>query len=100
MAEVMAGAGGAIAIATATSTATAIAQAVATSIATAVAGISIAFGYVVGTTLRGFGEFLRGIGEKIMEMVRDVVSLMMRLVMEKPEIGVTGLIMALYLLAG
>jgi hypothetical protein len=96
----MAEVGGAVAIATASSTATAVAQAIATSIATAVAGISIAFGYVVGSTLKGFGEFLKGIGEKIMELVKDAVNMMMRLVMEKPEIGVTGLILAIYLLAG
>jgi hypothetical protein len=96
MAEAV-GAGTAVAIATAQ--ATSIASAVANAVATATAGIAIGFGYAGGQAIREatgtFRDFARSLTETILGMIRGYFNLLS----EKPEVGLTGTLLAIYLLA-
>jgi len=96
MAEAV-GAGTAIAIAT--SQATSIASAVANAVATATAGIAIGLGYAGGQAIREATGTIRDMSKGVVGMMFDFIKSYFRLMTEKPEVGLTGTILAIYLLA-
>ncbi|MEM2446487.1 MAG: hypothetical protein QW734_07500 [Candidatus Bathyarchaeia archaeon] len=95
MAEAVAG-GTAIAIATAQ--ATSIASAIANAVATAAAGISIGLGYAGGQAIREASGSIRDLSKSVIGTVLRVLREYFRLITEKPEIGLTGTILAIYLM--
>jgi hypothetical protein len=96
MAEAV-GAGTAIAIAT--SQATSVASAVANAVATATAGIAIGMGYAGGQAIREGTGVIRDVSKGIVGTILGLIREYFRLISEKPEVGLTGTILAIYLLA-
>ena len=96
MAEAL-GAGTAIAIAT--SQATSVASAVANAVATATAGIAIGVGYASGQAVREASGAIRDMSKGMVNTVLGMLREYFRLISESPEIGLTGTILAIYLLA-
>jgi len=84
----------AIAIAQATSIASAIANAV----ATATAGISIGLGYAGGQAIREASGAVRDLSKGVIGTVLGILREYFRLITEKPEVGLTGTILAIYLM--
>ncbi|MEM1542900.1 MAG: hypothetical protein QXV82_09755 [Ignisphaera sp.] len=95
MAEAVAG-GSAIAIASAQ--ATSVASAIANAVATATAGISIGLGYAGGQAIREVSGSVRDLSKGVIGTVLRVLREYFRLITEKPEIGLTGTILAIYLM--
>lgn len=87
-----------VAIAVATSQATSIASAVANAVATATAGISIGLGYAGGQAIRELSGSARDLGRGSINTVFRVMREYFRLITEKPEVGLTGAILAIYML--
>ena len=96
MAEAV-GAGTAIAIAT--SQATSVASAVASAVATATAGIAIGIGYAGGQAVREATGVIRDMSKGVINVILGMFRNYFRLMTEKPEVGLTGTILAIYLLA-
>lgn len=96
MAEALAGAGAsAIAISSASSAATAVASAV----ATATAGIAIGFGYASGQAINQATGIIRDTTNSLLGIAKDLLTHYAKLITEKPEVGLTGTLLALYLMA-
>jgi len=96
MAETV-GAGTAIAIAT--SQATSVASAVANAVATATAGIAIGMGYAGGQAIKEATGTIRDMSRGVIGTILDMLKSYLHLMASKPEVGLTGTLIALYLLA-
>jgi hypothetical protein len=96
MAEAL-GAGTAVAIAT--SQATSVASAVANAVATATAGIAVGVGYAGGQAIKEATGTIRDMSKGVIDLLLGMIKEYFRLINEKPEVGITGTILALYLLA-
>jgi hypothetical protein len=88
------------AIAIATSQATSVASAIANAVATATAGIAIGLGYAGGQAVKEATGAIRDMSRGVIDLLLGMVREYFRLINEKPEVGLTGTILALYLLAG
>ena len=95
----MSEAGSATAIAVATSTATAIATAVAQAVSTIVASITISFAFVSGKTIEAVGNVAKEIGREVASRAGKIVSRAVRTFLANPEIGLTGFVLAVYLMS-
>lgn len=90
--------GGATAIAIASAQATSIASAIANAVATATAGISIGLGYAGGQAIRETSGAIRDLSRVIIGAILGVMREYFRLLTEKPEVGLTGTLLAIYLM--
>lgn len=86
------------AIAIASSQATSIASAVASAVSTSIAGISIGIGYAGGQAIQQATGSIRDLSKGVVDTILGMMREYFRLINEKPEIGLTGTILLIYLL--